>query len=306
MSNKTYDSSSSSNVHPTSPESEWYWTIETIIALTNIIINGSVIFAILFKQVLHTAPNWFILSLAIADILMAVLVYPIELFCTFGTCSRWAFKIVRDTVILGSTANLFCIVLDRHFAVVYPLKYQRFSASRKVVVCITISWCFSIFVPVSIFLVKVFVDTKSFKIYRMSFEISWLILLNLSLLIWYTKMLRVVKSKKMQINIQLRQLKHNYPTKILRQFNTETDRNGRSALNLTGALIVLFVCCTWLAFYNDLHNYILSRIVSRSLYVTGHILLPLNSLLNGVVYALLKKDIKRVIVGFYCNLINDF
>lgn len=300
MTNNTYStSSSSSSVHPTSPESIWYWTIQIVIASLNIMTNGSVICVILLRRALHTSPNWFILSLAIADFLMAVLVFPFELVCTFGSCSRWAFKIMRDIILLSSTVNLMCVVFDRYFAVVFPLKYQRFSSSKQVFLCIGISWSSSIFFPVTMFMVRFFYSKNVFKIYRISFEVSWLILLNLLLLIWYCKMLRVVKRQKQQICIQLRQLRHNYESSGLSYLTAE--RSACSAVKLIGALIVLFVCCSWLAFYNDLHNYILSRLVSISLYVTGHILLPLNSVLNGVVYALLKKDIKREIVRFYCD-----
>ena len=58
-----------------------YVTIAWLLTITAIIGNGLVIYLIIITKQLHTTTNWFILSLAAADLSFAVCFFPVAFFC---------------------------------------------------------------------------------------------------------------------------------------------------------------------------------------------------------------------------------
>ena len=114
-------------------------TILCLIDLTTFAGNLLVVISVLTTKSLHTVTNSFIVSLAVADMLVAILVLPISIYMVifnkwiFGsvTCDLWmAFDIQLCT---ASILNLCCISLDRYFAITRPL-------SKPIRICINCSF----------------------------------------------------------------------------------------------------------------------------------------------------------------------
>ncbi|XP_075450900.1 trace amine-associated receptor 4-like [Ascaphus truei] len=98
-----------------------------------------------FKQ-LHTPTNFLILSLAITDFLLGLLVMPYSMVRSITSC--WYFGDIFCKIhscfdmMLCTTSifHLFFISVDRYYAVCHPLHYFRIITTSVVEVCLFISW----------------------------------------------------------------------------------------------------------------------------------------------------------------------
>ncbi|CAF0815933.1 unnamed protein product [Brachionus calyciflorus] len=112
---------------------------------------GNILVLVSFKinKKLRTTNNYFLLSLAIADLIIGCVSMPISTiyFLTenwlFGPtiCDLWLS--LDYAVSNASVANLILISFDRYFSITRPLTYRVNRTSKKVITSITISWIIS-------------------------------------------------------------------------------------------------------------------------------------------------------------------
>ncbi|XP_068596309.1 D(1) dopamine receptor-like [Brachionichthys hirsutus] len=111
-----------------------------------------------FRHLRSKVTNFFVISLAVSDLLVAVLVMPwkavaeIVGFWPFGSfCDTWvAFDIMCST---ASILNLCVISLDRYWAISSPFRYERKMTPRVAFVMISVAWTLSVlisFIPVQL------------------------------------------------------------------------------------------------------------------------------------------------------------
>ncbi|XP_076862621.1 dopamine receptor D4 related sequence [Brachyhypopomus gauderio] len=135
------------------PEHYNYLALVCGIPLIFIIILGNVLvcLSVLTERSLKTATNYFIISLAVADLLLAVLVLPLYVYSEFlggkWTLSMYICDALMTMDVMLCTAsilNLCAISVDRFIAVVVPLKYNRNQFSVRQLALITATWVLSL------------------------------------------------------------------------------------------------------------------------------------------------------------------
>jgi len=125
-----------------------------LMILTTIIGNVFVMMAILMDRQLQSVANYLILSLALADLLVAVLVMPlgavyeIRQSWVFGAflCDMWTSSDVLCCT--ASILHLLAIALDRYWAVTYP-HYIHSRNSTSIWMLISFVWIMSIIVSLA-------------------------------------------------------------------------------------------------------------------------------------------------------------
>uniref|UniRef100_A0A4W6BMG5 G-protein coupled receptors family 1 profile domain-containing protein n=1 Tax=Lates calcarifer TaxID=8187 RepID=A0A4W6BMG5_LATCA len=116
------------------------------LSLVTICGNLLVIISIIYFKQLHIPTNYLILSLAVADLLVGVLVFPFSMAFTVTSCSYYEglFCKVRRcfdvTLSTASILNLCCISIDRYYAVCQPLTYKSKVNDRVIIIMILVSW----------------------------------------------------------------------------------------------------------------------------------------------------------------------
>lgn len=129
-----------------------YWALVLVLfPLLTVFGNVLVILSVTKERSLQSVTNYFIVSLAVADLLVAVLVMPFAVYLLVEH-GRWDlgqtvcdFYIAMDvTCSTSSIFNLVAICIDRFIAITQPIKYAKHKNSRRVVFTITVVWIVSL------------------------------------------------------------------------------------------------------------------------------------------------------------------
>ena len=117
---------------------------EAVIALLIIIGNSLVIQAIRTEKRLQTFTNLFIVSLAVADLLVGAVGIPLAQVAFYGYPRSFAGCLLANTVIVMLTQvsvfGLLVISLERYVAIKSPFLYQQHNRTRTAVVVIVVQW----------------------------------------------------------------------------------------------------------------------------------------------------------------------
>ncbi|XP_048037472.1 trace amine-associated receptor 13c-like, partial [Megalobrama amblycephala] len=122
-----------------------------LLSAWTVFLNLLVIISISHFKKLHTPTNLIILSLAVADLLVGLIVIPIEgiklteTCWYFGTAFCGLFIIILGLLLSASLSNLMFIAVDRYVAVTHPLMYPQKVTMTKSSVSIFLSWFCSFF-----------------------------------------------------------------------------------------------------------------------------------------------------------------
>lgn len=136
-----------------------FYTFLGSLSVVTVFGNLLVIISIVYFKQLHTPTNSLILSLAVADLLVGVLVFPLTMEYSIGICyfDYDSFCEVRGTfdvsLCTSSILNLCCISIDRYYAVCQPLKYRTKINYDVVVIMIVVSWGLSALIGISFIIV---------------------------------------------------------------------------------------------------------------------------------------------------------
>ncbi|TSK53795.1 5-hydroxytryptamine receptor 2B [Bagarius yarrelli] len=119
--------------------------------------NILVILAVSLERKLQNATNYFLMSLAVADLLVGMLVMPIALITVLYNsewplpeflCPIWLFLDVLFST--ASIMHLCAISLDRYIAIKKPIQHSQYNSRAKAIAKISLVWLISIGISIPI------------------------------------------------------------------------------------------------------------------------------------------------------------
>ena len=269
----------------------WFWILGWVLSFLTITGNLFTIFLICSRRNLRTKTNAFILSLAVADFFVGLSVIPSMFFCdnfcewprrwlSWVNFTRWLFS-------NASVVNLCVLVLDRFIAIVHPLKYITLMTRRRITQAIFFSWALS----VSYNALKDTVCLVLFQNDTSKCPFIWPTIISeflpcVVLILCFVSMIFHVCRHDQSARTLAKQLRFNHRV----SFKTHHEK---SAVIMMGIVIGVFLVCYGM--YLRCSFLILFHTTSSPCNDEKYKIpvLVLNSAINPLAYAFLKRDIKR-------------
>uniref|UniRef100_A0A665W9D6 Adenosine receptor A1 n=1 Tax=Echeneis naucrates TaxID=173247 RepID=A0A665W9D6_ECHNA len=127
-----------------------YIGMEVVIAVSSVIGNVMVVWAVRINRSLRETTFCFIVSLALADIAVGALVIPLAITISIGLQTHfYSCLLVACTVLVltqSSILALLAIAIDRYLRVKIPMSYKRVVTPRRAGTAVLLCWLVSIIV----------------------------------------------------------------------------------------------------------------------------------------------------------------
>ncbi|XP_020350600.1 adenosine receptor A1-like [Oncorhynchus nerka] len=132
------------------PAQALYIGMEVIIAVSSVIGNVMVVWAVRINRSLRDTTFCFIVSLALADIAVGALVIPLAITISIGLKTHfYSCLLVACTVLVltqSSILALLAIAIDRYLRVKIPMSYKRVVTPRRAGTAVVVCWMVAIVV----------------------------------------------------------------------------------------------------------------------------------------------------------------
>ncbi|XP_066501884.1 adenosine A2a receptor b [Hoplias malabaricus] len=127
-----------------------YICMELLIALLAVVGNVLVCWAVCLNSNLQSITNFFVVSLAVADIAVGLLAIPFAIVISTGFCSNFHGCLFIACFVLvltqSSIFSLFAIAVDRYIAIKIPLRYNSLVTSKRAKGIIAVCWILSVII----------------------------------------------------------------------------------------------------------------------------------------------------------------
>ncbi|XP_031556003.1 trace amine-associated receptor 1-like [Actinia tenebrosa] len=286
-----------SNFFPESTAPLYFWIFSGINGLVTLVCNSLVIFIILKRgRLFRNHSNWLLLSLATADLSVGTIMIPWIFVCFFDSTlpchAEWNISnIIFDMLLHISVSNLCIVTMDRYLWVVFPMRYQDFMTCKSIIILIISSWL----IPASFQTIHALLEFKLSQDQNVNaekvisaikvtvFEIAPCMLM----LFVYGHIFRICWRHSRNIS------------KINKSLYGKSKKEMTARYNLTStvkvfcAVIPVFILCWVLAAYREICNVYASCLVPSHLVHISRLLLKGHSMIDPIVYALQKRDIRK-------------
>ncbi|KAH8363520.1 hypothetical protein KR084_011166 [Drosophila pseudotakahashii] len=311
-----------------SPSSELnipYTVFEVLVAIVSIIGNVLVIIVFRRERKLRRRTNYYIVSLAMADLLVGSLGIPFAILASIGLPRNLhACLFTVSLLVVLCTISIFCLVavsVDRYWAILYPMAYSRNVRTRTAIFIISMCWVAGTivgFLPLFGWHADVnhnqeclFVEVMDYN-YLVFLYFATIITPALLMLAFYTHIYRVIIKQVRQIvtmnpasDLSRRSSaavvqvttpgRAGHTGTMLRVLGAARKRDVKATQNLS--IIVLFFMICWIPLYtiNCIKAFCPDCYVHPKLTLFCIILSHLNSAVNPVLYAYHLKDFRAAL-----------
>ncbi|XP_040904829.1 5-hydroxytryptamine receptor 4-like [Toxotes jaculatrix] len=289
-------------------------------------------------QSLRTPTNAFVVSLAVADFLVAVLVMPFSLVRSidswhFGRSFCRAHFLLDVTFCTSSIFNLSCVALDRYIAVCDPLHYPVRMSPRRVAMLLLLCWTLPL--VISSLCVSLGMHTQSppavlssrtqqdFHTCMATFNVpyafatstvSFFIPMGFMLFAYgkifmaalkQARWIHAVEHHTGQLQMSLSPMRTDSTRRVQAHMERYSLKKERKAAKTLGLIMGVFLLC-WLPFFcmnviNPLKGYSINPLVLEASLWLGYA----NSSLNPILYALLNKNYRHAFVAMLdCGILS--
>ncbi|XP_068676219.1 trace amine-associated receptor 7c-like [Montipora capricornis] len=283
----------------------WTSVCGWLLSIATVLGNGFVVILIAKRRRLHSSSNWLVFSLAVADLGVGIVAFPLSHLCGLFICNMRVYVGFHWFILHSSVTNLCSLTWDRFTAIVHPLKYHTSMTARRTLVVITLAWLIPFLI--ALYLVSGMYITNSptaLKIIRLT-GVSGFNILGCILLLHAVVRILIAKAKhQAALKSERRQLQHN---QSLNPSSLPQRRKHTNTASFIIALVLFFLGCYVItSFLMFCLAFSCVNLPIEAGFVTL-LLLTGNSTVNPLVYAFLKKDIKREIkiVVFRLELRNN-
>ncbi|XP_029949192.1 5-hydroxytryptamine receptor 4 [Salarias fasciatus] len=280
--------------------------------LCTVVGNFLVVLAIAYFKQLQSPTNSFVMSLAVADCLVGLVVMPYSMIRTVEGC--WYFgslfcRLHSSLDVMLCTASIFhlsCIAYDRYYAVCNPLLYSLKMSNSRVALLIAVCWAVPMFIsfgPIMLDLhiagvdVPIPQDLCVFLVNRVYAVMASLVAFYLPMaimLVAYWKIFKAAKRQAMQISAMESQMASGVgkdSSKKKKHRNT-MKREGKAAKTL-GIIMGVFLLF-WMPFFtvnivDPFIDYSTEVVVWDVFLWLGYI----NSSLNPFLYGFFNRSFRR-------------
>ncbi|XP_044068082.1 trace amine-associated receptor 13c-like isoform X3 [Siniperca chuatsi] len=246
-------------------------------------------YALTLRQ-LHTPTNLLLLSLAVSDFLVGLLVMPFQILQTepcwlLGDLVCVLYYFVPFITICASVVNMVLISVDRYVAICDPLHYPTKITQKRVQICIFLCWGYSIFYNI----VLLYDNLKQPGMYRSCYgecviTIIGAVDLVLSFVIPITAIITLYVRVFVVAVSQARAMRsHNAAVALKRSATVTAKKSEMKAARTLGVVVVVFLMCYCPFYCVSLTGY--NLVTGSSSEVFMLFLIFCNSCLNPVIYA---------------------
>ncbi|KAL9984121.1 hypothetical protein ACROYT_G006381 [Oculina patagonica] len=271
----------------------WYWALGVVLTIITVLGNSLVIYLIISKKRLHKTVNWFLLSLAVADLCVGLVHFPTMACNSASLCSKCITTAVRWLFLNLSMTNLCALTVDRFIAIVTPLKYAVFKTKRRHLFLISAAWILPFVVHFVPFTWMYCAGMKSavrnfLTVLLFVFKLPPFLLLFTAC----SRTLYIAQKQKNRARVRLAQLSFNgFSCQNISTVRSQTQ--GSAFAKALGIIVAIFLICYAIE---------IARLICYTFHCTRHIpwlvvhlqdlLFIFNSASNPLVYAFLKQDIR--------------
>ncbi|XP_078366098.1 adenosine receptor A2a-like [Oculina patagonica] len=277
----------------------WFNIFGWLLSIVTATGNGFVVFLVAKHHRLHSSANWFVLSLAVADFSVGIAVFPSGYFCNdLMACNFRVYMALFWFFLHSSVTNLCVLTWDRYIAIVHPLRYNTSMTERRPGIVILIAWLIPLAIALSL-LVGMYATNSStaLKVLRLTGVSAFDIIACVLLFYAVVRILVIARAQSHQEAAMELQVQSNRSST---EATSSRRRKKRSTAPFIIAIVVLFLGCYIVVNYLVLCITFSCQVSDKA----GQILillLVLNSAVNPLVYAFLKRDIKMEIKNLICR-----
>ncbi|XP_028446212.1 trace amine-associated receptor 13c-like [Perca flavescens] len=288
-------------------ETIFLYILLSCISLLTVALNLLVIISISHFRQLQSPTNLIILSLAVSDFLIGLLLMPVRTLLiggcwVLGSLTCGFFYYASSILTSASVGNMVLISVDRYVAICDPLCYLTKVTQNRVKVCVCLCWACSVFYNVVILMDFLKHPDRYNSCYGECVVVINFVTGAVDVMLTFVGPIAVIIVLYMRVFVvavsQARAMRSHIAAVTLQDSVTVTAKKSeKKAARTLGVVVVVFLICFCPYFYPSIAGQDLSTSVDFSIF--GVWLLYCNSCLNPIVYAFFypwfRRSIKLII-----------